>query len=107
MYVVMNRIFVKPEYRDALEERFRQRAGEVDKMPGFIRTQVLRPDDPEVPFVVVTEWESKEAFEAWTRSEAFQKGHRQSGTLPPDAFLGPSRVEAFTVVAGSPDRRPQ
>jgi heme-degrading monooxygenase HmoA len=48
-------------------------------------------------------WESREAFEAWTQSEAFRKGHARSGTLPPDAFRGPSRLEmydAFLDTAG-------
>lgn len=104
MYVVMNRIFVKPEYADALEARFRDRAGEVDKMPGFLRTVVLRPDNPNTPFVVMTFWESREAYEAWTTSEAFQKGHRRSGSLPSEAFSGPSQLETFTAVVDSGER---
>lgn len=104
VYVVMNRIAVKPEYAEALEARFRDRAGEVDKMSGFIRTMVLKPDRPDTPHVVLTFWESKEAFEAWTRSEAFQKGHRHSGTLPAEAFLGPSKLETFVAFVDSGER---
>src|SRR5690606_35798120 len=97
VYIVMNRIPVKAEYAEAFEARFRERAGEVDKMPGFIRTLVMRPDAPGLPYVVWTAWESKEAFEAWTRSEAFQKGHQQSGTLPREAFSGRNQVEVYEV----------
>ena len=43
MITVANRIYVKREYADAFEKRFRERAGLVDKMPGFISNQVLRP----------------------------------------------------------------
>jgi len=39
MITVANRIYVKPEYSDAFERVFRERAGLVDKMPGFIRTR--------------------------------------------------------------------
>ena len=49
MITVANRIYVAPEYREAFEERFRNRARLIDGMPGFISNQVLRPvneDDP-------------------------------------------------------------
>ena len=43
MITVANRIFVKAEFADAFEQRFRDRAGLVDRMPGFISNYVLRP----------------------------------------------------------------
>lgn len=101
MFVVMNRIPVRAEFRQAFEDRFRARAREVDRMPGFVRNWVLRPVDPEHPYVVLTVWESREAFEAWTRSEAFQQGHARLGTLPREAFRGPSELERYEVVLDS------
>lgn len=101
MFVVMNRIPVSPEFQEAFEERFRSRAREVDRMPGFVRNWVLRPVDPEDPYVVVTVWESREAFEAWTRSEAFQRGHARSGTLPREAFRGVSKLERYELILDS------
>lgn len=101
MFVVMNRIPVRPEFREAFEDRFRSRAREVDRMPGFVRNWVLRPVDPEGPYVVLTVWESQDAFEAWTRSEAFPRGHARSGSLPPEAFRGPSRLERYELFLDS------
>ena len=98
MFVVMNRIPVNPEYAEQFEERFKSRAGEVDKMKGFIRNQVLRPAMPENPYVVMTFWESKEDFDTWVNSDAFKKGHARSGRLPPEAFLGHAKLESFEVV---------
>ena len=43
MITVANRIYVRPEYAEAFEARFRERAGLVDKMPGFVSNMVLRP----------------------------------------------------------------
>ena len=83
MITVANRIYVNPEYADAFETAFRERAGLVDGMPGFLSNQVLRPVNEGDPYVVLTQWESRETFLNWVRSEAFQKGHAQSGTLPP------------------------
>lgn len=101
MFVVMNRIPVSRDFQEAFEERFRSRAREVDRMPGFVRNWVLRPVDPEDPYVVVTVWETREAFEAWTRSEAFQRGHARSGTLPREAFRGPSKLERYEWILDS------
>jgi heme-degrading monooxygenase HmoA len=71
MFVVMNRIPVNPDYAGQFEERFTNRAREVDKMPGFVRNQVLRPANPEEPYIVLTVWQSQGDFEAWINSEEF------------------------------------
>lgn len=70
MFVVMNRIPVNPEYKAQFEERFTNRAREVDKMPGFVRNQVLRPANADDPYIVLTVWQSKADFETWVNSEA-------------------------------------
>lgn len=98
MFVVMNRISVNPGYQEQFEDRFANRAGEVDKMKGFVRNQVLRPDNPGQPYIVLTVWESKVDFENWVNSEAFTKGHARSGTLPKEAFQGPNKLESFEVI---------
>ncbi|MCB0197038.1 MAG: antibiotic biosynthesis monooxygenase [Anaerolineae bacterium] len=98
MFVVMNRIPVNPDYAEQFEERFTNRAREVDKMKGFVRNQVLRPAMSDKPYVVMTFWESKADFENWVNSDAFKKGHAKSGTLPHDAFKGHSELESFEVI---------
>ncbi len=104
MFVVMNRIPVNPDYAGQFEERFRTRAGEVDKMPGFIRNQVLRPAGPDDPYIVLTYWASQVDFNRWVQSEAFQKGHARSSTLPREAFKGPAKLESFEVILDSDER---
>ena len=87
MITVANRIYVKQEYADAFDKRFQERAGLVDKMPGFISNQVLRPVNEGDPYVVFTIWNSRQDFLHWVRSDEFVKGHAQSGTLPRTRFL--------------------
>ncbi len=101
MITVANRIYVTPEYAEAFEERFRQRAGLVDGMPGFISNQVLRPVNEGDPYVVFTLWESRQNFLDWVRSDEFVKGHAQSGSLPKEAFAGPNVLELHEVVQDS------
>lgn len=98
MIVISNRIPVKPEHRDAFEKVFRERAGLVDGMPGFVSFQLLRPTQEGYPYIVMTFWESMAHFEAWTSSAEFKQGHGRSGTLPPDAFAGPSKLELHEVI---------
>ncbi|WP_105318492.1 antibiotic biosynthesis monooxygenase family protein [Thermus tenuipuniceus] len=105
MFVVMNRIPVKPEYAEQFEEVFRTRARLVDRMPGFLRNLVLRPQNPEDPYIVMTFWESEKAFRAWTESPEFRKGHARSSTLPKEAFQGPNRLETFTAFLDSEGKR--
>ena len=97
MFVTMNRIFINKGYIEAFEERFRDRAHEVDKMKGFIRNLVLRPKNTDDPYVVMTFWETEEDFTAWIHSEAFIKGHAKSGTLPKEAFSTDSHLETFDL----------
>jgi heme oxygenase (mycobilin-producing) len=101
MITVANRLYVDPDFAESFEARFRDRAGLVDGMPGFISNQVLRPVNPGDPYVVLTWWESREAFKAWTESDAFRQGHARSGTLPKEAFTGPNKLEVHEVLQDS------
>jgi heme-degrading monooxygenase HmoA len=109
MITVANRIYVKQEYADAFEQRFRERAGLVDQMPGFVSNHVLRPVNDGDPYVVFTIWNSRQDFLNWVRSDAFVKGHAQSGTLPKDAFSQSNKLEMHEVVQDStrPDLPPE
>ena len=109
MITVANRIYVAPEYAAAFEQRFRDRAGLVDQMPCFISNQILRPVNDGDPYVVFTFWNSREDFLNWVRSDAFVKGHAQSGSLPKEAFSKANVLEMHEVVQDSsrPDLEPE
>jgi heme-degrading monooxygenase HmoA len=109
MITVANRIYVNPEYAQQFEDRFRERAGLVDGMPGFVSNQVLRPVNEGDPYIVLTFWQSRADFLNWVRSDAFVKGHAQSGTLPKDAFPQSNVLEMHEVVSDSsrPDLTPE
>jgi heme oxygenase (mycobilin-producing) len=106
---VANRLYVKSEYADAFEKVFRERAGLVDKMEGFISNQVLRPVNEGDPYVVFTFWNTRQNFLDWVRSDAFVKGHAQSATLPRDAYFKSNILEMHDVLQDSsrPDLVPE
>ena len=101
MISVANRIYVKSEFSEAFEKVFRERAKLVDQMPGFVSNQVLRPVNEGDSYIVFTLWENREDFLNWVRSEAFVKGHAQSGTLPKEAYFKPNVLEMHEVVQDS------
>ena len=96
MFIVANRVPVAAGWEERFEERFRQRAGQVENQPGFVRMQILRPADDKSPYVVLTSWQSEEAFNAWVGSEDFKLAHRNP--LPKEAFNGEGGLERHEVV---------
>lgn len=76
--VKINAIEVAPERGAELEERFARRASEVERMPGFLGFELLRPVSGETRYFVYTRWESEDAYRSWRDSSAFTRGHAQA-----------------------------
>ncbi len=98
MFITCNRIPVHPQYAEAFEASFRDRAGQVDSMPGFVSFQLLKPAEDGEPYIVMTTWMSRAHFTAWTESPEFQQGHARSGSLPREAYLGRPTLETYEVI---------
>ena len=94
-FVAINVLTVPPQMRATLEERFANRAGEVDKMDGFEAFELLRPVSGLDDYLVYTRWADKESFEAWVSSQAFGQGHAQHAASGPAA--SGSEVWTFDV----------
>ena len=77
MFVAINYIECKEHYRSRFEELFKTRAGAIDKMPGFLRMKVLKPQENGTTYLIMSEWENETAFKSWTKSEAFIEGHKR------------------------------
>ena len=77
-FVAIN-VLTVPEGRESvLEERFARRAGSVERAEGFEHFELLRPLKGTHSYLVYTRWRTREAFEAWTRSQSFAHGHAQA-----------------------------
>ena len=115
MIVVTNRLRVAPGFEAEFEKRFGARARLLEETPGFVDFQLLRPlaaggrghapggpgggaaDGAGGTYAVRVTWESLEAFQQWTRSEAFRRAH--AGQSPEGMFSGPSELEIHEVVS--------
>jgi heme-degrading monooxygenase HmoA len=96
LFIAMNRFTVAPERGADFEEHWRRRESYLEEVPGFLGFALLRGDEPG-SYVSHSTWESRQAFEAWTRSEAFRKAHAQART-PAGILQGPPRLELFEAV---------
>jgi heme-degrading monooxygenase HmoA len=98
-YVVANRIYVKREYAEEFEERFRNRVGQIDQQSGFVLMEILKPKSDGTPYVVMTHWQSELAFRNWVGSEDFKLAHQNP--MPKDAFLEGGGIEQYEVIISS------
>lgn len=87
MLVVMVRIPVGSQEEGArMEERFRNRAGMVDDMPGFMGFELLKGDSE---IISVTRWATQPDLDRWMQSQANAQAHaavpRPTGGGHPEA----------------------
>jgi heme-degrading monooxygenase HmoA len=103
-FVAINYISCEPHYRERFEQLFGSRAHAIDRMPGFVDMQVLKPNT-EGEYLIVSHWSSEEAFKTWTSSPEFLEGHkrgfedirkaREAGEKPPMS----STFKTYEVIA--------
>jgi heme oxygenase (mycobilin-producing) len=79
MIAAMFRVRVPEQARAQFEHSWTERAGMVDKMPGFRGLEVLRNEQEAGTYIVLTHWDRREDFDQWASSPAFAAGHMRSG----------------------------
>lgn len=94
--VKINAITVPRERFEEFERRFASRAGKVSDAAGFESFQLLRPNDEREVCLVITTWESEEAFLGWVKSPDFAAGHAQHRTDGPVGTA--SEIWSFDVL---------
>jgi heme oxygenase (mycobilin-producing) len=84
--VKINAVTVPPDKQARFEERFRGRAGAVEKTAGFEWFELLRPLEGTDQYLVYTRWASEDAYLAWQNEQNFDRAHDGGGdTLAPAA----------------------
>ncbi|MFQ3545671.1 heme oxygenase [Halobacillus rhizosphaerae] len=78
MYVVTNRIKVKPGHAEKMAPMF-TKPGPLQSMDGFQKVEVLvnQHSDDHDELNVNMYWENLENFEAWKNSDAFKEAHKR------------------------------
>ncbi len=103
-FVAVNFITCTSAYRERFEALFASRAHAIDRLPGFRHMVVLRPQKDGGDYLVVSFWQDRASFDAWTRSPEFLEGHRRGfadvkaakerGEAPPMT----SRMETYDIL---------
>ena len=99
MFIAMNRFKIAPGSEDEFISIWENRETYLDTVPGFKEFHLLRGPSTEefTLFASHSTWESSDAFEAWTKSEAFRKAHASAGGTK-NIYLGPPQFEGFEEV---------
>ncbi|MBW2230640.1 MAG: antibiotic biosynthesis monooxygenase [Deltaproteobacteria bacterium] len=99
MFIAMNRFRIARGREAEFEKIWRERDSNLDSVPGFKDFHLLKgPEDDEATlYASHTTWESRDDFEAWTRSEEFRKAH-SGGRAAAGIYLGHPEFEGFEPV---------
>jgi heme-degrading monooxygenase HmoA len=102
MFIAMNRFRIALGREQEFIDIWTNRESYLDEVPGFQSFHLLQGASTEeyTLFASHSVWESKQAFEDWTRSESFRKAHANAGGSKKDIYLGPPNLELFESVMG-------
>jgi heme-degrading monooxygenase HmoA len=93
-FVSMNCVTPDPAQAEEFEQAFLRRERRMAAAPGFVRFQLMRPLRNQ-EYLVVTEWESEQAFKDWIGSDLFKQAHRGDGQR---SFGGHSELRTYEVI---------
>ncbi len=99
MFLTMNRFRVKTGQEEAFETVWKTRDSHLAEVPGFVSFHLMKGPvrDDHVLYASHTMWESRAAFEDWTRSEAFRAAHKGAGGNA-GLYLAPPELEVFDAI---------
>lgn len=75
-FVALSRFTVANDMADDVKEAFRRRPHLVDAAPGFVRMEVISPQDRPQEIWLITWWQDRQDFEAWHRGHLYRESHQ-------------------------------
>ena len=106
MFIAMNRFQIVLGKEKDFEEVWRNRDTHLKDVSGFREFQLVKGqrEDDHTLYASHTVWESRDAFENWTKSEAFRAAHKNAGQNS-HLYLGHPNFEGFETVTGITTKR--
>lgn len=100
MYVVTSTFLVPTEKADEVIRIYQKRSRKVDQEPGFLRFQLLQNAKKHGEISVYMEWETKQHYLTWVRSQQFKDIHELEKHYPDQELAGiiPT-IHQYEVVA--------
>ena len=95
----MNRFKVKLGEETYFEEIWKNRDTHLNEVRGFKKFNLIKSEsnDTYTLYASHSEWESKQDFINWTKSEAFRMAHKNAGEHK-TVYLDHPKFEGFEVV---------
>jgi heme-degrading monooxygenase HmoA len=99
MYLTMNRFRVKEGRETEFETLWKTRDSHLKSVDGFVAFHLMRGETAEgvTLYASHTTWRDREAFLAWTKSEAFRAAHKGAKSSG-DMYDGAPVLECFDSV---------
>ncbi|MFA7439909.1 MAG: antibiotic biosynthesis monooxygenase [Sphingomonadaceae bacterium] len=99
MFIAMNRFRIAPGRENDFESLWLGRNTYLKEVPGFRSFHLLKGERQEEYSLYSSHsvWDSRAAFEDWTRSEAFRLAHANAGASR-DIYVGPPQFEGFEAI---------
>ena len=99
MFIAMNRFKIAPGHESDFEAVWRERESFLDGVPGFQQFHLLKglTTDTHTLYASHSVWASRQAFVAWTQSDAFPKAHAQANPRK-GTYLGHPELETFESI---------
>src|SRR5690348_5238441 len=98
MFVALSRFTIANDMDEEVKNAFRARPHAVDSAPGFLRLDVLAPQENSKEIWLLTHWQDRESFEQWHKSHQYRDSH---AGIPKGLKLVPksARLTFFDYVA--------
>ncbi|KAD3633077.1 antibiotic biosynthesis monooxygenase [Arthrobacter yangruifuii] len=95
MYVVVNTLEVGPETAEAFEKAFIDSMVNLEGVQGLGRSTLMRPEGKSKTYLSTMEFDSKESFFAWLKSDSFKASHSDDQA---PGMQAPNAVASYTVI---------
>jgi len=103
MFIAMNSFKVAKGKEADFEQIWRERQSYLEEVPGFVQFALLK-GDAEGEYISHSSWQDRDAYIAWTKSEAFAAGHRQSSLM--GVLEGPPQLKTYeALIVETPEGR--
>lgn len=103
MFIATNVFRVVGGKEGEFEQTWRERKSYLKEVPGFVQFALLK-GDADREYISHSTWENRDAFVAWTQSEAFVAGHRQGSLM--GVLEGPPQLKTYeAIIVETPEGR--
>ncbi|KPD14094.1 antibiotic biosynthesis monooxygenase [Phaeobacter sp. 11ANDIMAR09] len=100
-YIAMNRFKIRPGRTADFEDIWKSRESKLKELKGFREFRLLKGPETEGHTLYSSHvlWDSREDFEAWTKSQQFRDSHRNAGKREGESpIMGHPQFEGFETV---------